>query len=103
MSALRRAIDWTFRDRNTGAIVIGQWPNPPLWLFLGFSAARWAVGGQGLTETLLRAGSGIALAWWAADEILRGVNPWRRFLGASALAALAVFAARTMLSPGTER
>jgi hypothetical protein len=22
-----------------------------------------------------------ALAWWAVDEVLRGVNPWRRFLG----------------------
>ena len=25
------------------------------------------------------------LVWWAADEVLRGVNPWRRFLGAGVL------------------
>ena len=23
----------------------------------------------------------LALAWWAGDEVIRGVNPWRRFLG----------------------
>jgi hypothetical protein len=23
--------------------------------------------------------------WWAVDEIVRGVNPWRRFLGAAVL------------------
>ena len=28
------------------------------------------------------------LAWWAADEVLRGVNPWRRCLGAAVLAML---------------
>ena len=22
-----------------------------------------------------------ALAWWAADEVIRGVNPWRRVIG----------------------
>lgn len=97
MSALRRAVDWTFRDRNTGAIVIGQWPNLPLWLFLGLSAARWllapnADGGQNDVGMWLRIASGAALAWWAADEILRGVNPWRRLLGVIALAGLAVSA-----------
>jgi hypothetical protein len=27
------------------------------------------------------------LLWWAADEVLRGVNPWRRMLGGGMLVA----------------
>lgn len=30
---LSAALDWVFRDRTSGRIVIGQWSNPPLWLF----------------------------------------------------------------------
>jgi hypothetical protein len=26
------------------------------------------------------------LVWWAVDELIRGVNPWRRFLGGAVLA-----------------
>ena len=92
MSALRRAVDWTFRDRRTGAFVIGQWPNLPLWLFLGLAATRWILAPQGAPGLWLRIGAGAALAWWAADEILRGVNPWRRLLGAAALVWLAMSA-----------
>ena len=88
MAALRRAVDWAFRDRRTGRIVIAQWPNLPLWLFLGISVARWLLDPQGAPGTGLRIAAGAALAWWAADEILRGVNPWRRLLGVLALAWL---------------
>lgn len=90
MAALRHAVDWTFRNRITGAITIGQWPNLPLWLFLATSAARWILGPAGLTDTALRIASGVALGWWALDEILRGVNPWRRLLGGVVLAGLAM-------------
>jgi hypothetical protein len=31
--------------------------------------------------TVLRAVALAALAWWALDEVIRGVNPWRRLLG----------------------
>jgi hypothetical protein len=30
----------------------------------------------------------LALGWWALDEIGRGVNPWRRLLGAVVLGGL---------------
>jgi hypothetical protein len=32
--------------------------------------------------------------WWAVDEIVRGVNPWRRILGAVVLAFVVVLAVR---------
>ena len=38
----------------------------------------------------LTAASTAALVWWAVGEIFRGVNPWRRMLGAAALAIVVV-------------
>jgi len=31
--------------------------------------------------TVLRVVALAALGWWAVDEVVRGVNPWRRLLG----------------------
>lgn len=84
-----RAIDWLFRNRSTGALTIGQWPNLPLWLFGGLSLGAWAAQGNQILAEWLSLGADLALAWWALDELLRGVNPWRRFLGAGTLIALA--------------
>ncbi|KAB1071816.1 hypothetical protein F6X51_18265 [Methylobacterium planeticum] len=87
---MRRAIDWAFRDRRTGAITVAQWPNLPLWLFAGTSLADWILNPPGTVAWALRLIAGASLAWWAIDELLRGVNPWRRFLGAAALAGQAL-------------
>lgn len=91
---LRRAIDWAFRDRTTGEIIIAQRPNPPLWLFLALTALAWLadalVASPSAVVGWLRTAAHLALAWWAVDEILRGVNPWRRFLGVAALLWLGV-------------
>jgi hypothetical protein len=83
-----RAIDWLFRDRKTGAITIGQWPNLPLWLFGGLTLGTWWAQGSAALASWLSVGADLALAWWAADELLRGVNPWRRLLGAATLIGL---------------
>ena len=86
MLMLSRCADWFCRDRRTGHIVIGQWPNVPLWIFLAASLVEHVA----LLGSPLRGWAGwiamAALAWWAADEVLRGVNPWRRCLGAGVLA-----------------
>ncbi|WP_457105754.1 hypothetical protein [Methylobacterium sp. P5_C11] len=87
-TTIGRIVDWLFRDRRTGAITIAQWPNLPLWLFAGFSLAAWLAQGRGPVESWLSLGADLALAWWAADELLRGVNPWRRILGAATLIGL---------------
>ena len=31
---VRRTVDWAFRNRQTGAITVAQWPNVPLAVFL---------------------------------------------------------------------
>jgi hypothetical protein len=79
--------NWLFRNRRTGQITIAQLPNVPLWVFLIATALRIIIDPTGWPGTALRLAATTALLYWAADEILRGVNPWRRLLGAAVLAA----------------
>jgi hypothetical protein len=79
-------INWLFRNRKTGRITIVQFPNAPLWIFLAASALRRLLHPAGTLNTGLAAASTVGLIWWGADELLRGVNPWRRLLGGSILA-----------------
>ena len=79
-------MDWLFRSRETGRITIAQAPNLPLWIFLGAAALRLMLDPEGTAGRTVDVVATGALFWWAADEIVRGVNPWRRFLGAAVLA-----------------
>lgn len=81
-------LDWLLRDRRTGRIVIAQWPNTALAVFLVATATRILFDPSGGPGTVLRTVSMLSLGWWAVDEIARGVNPWRRMLGAVVLAGL---------------
>ncbi len=67
---------WLFEDRTTGRLVVAQWPNVPLWIFL---VARV------LSVELVAT---IALAVWTLLEVGKGVNPFRRGLGAVVLVGL---------------
>lgn len=91
---LRRMLDWTFRSRETGRIVAAQRPNALLIVFLATWmagwGATWLLAPDGIVERALFAASRVALALWAADELLRGVNPWRRGLGLAVIAYVAV-------------
>lgn len=82
---MRGVLDWCFRSRVTGAITIGQWPNLPLWIFAAASVLALLIPAPSRAATLVEAVASLSLAWWAADELLRGVNPWRRCLGALVL------------------
>lgn len=79
--SIRSAADWVFRDRETGGITIAQFPNLALWIFLGTVVARWLAPEDSGAFTALQVAALAALGWWAVDEVVRGVNPWRRFLG----------------------
>lgn len=81
-------VDWVFRDRRTGRIVVGQWPTAPLGVWLGATVLRWLLDPGGGWRTALDVVAGVALAVWAVDEIVRGVNPWRRALGTVVLGGL---------------
>jgi hypothetical protein len=79
---VHHTVDWLFRNRKTGRITIVQFPNAALGVFLVASVLGRLVHGN----DALRVIATTALLWWAADEIVRGVNPWRRLLGGAVLA-----------------
>ena len=83
---MRALFDWFFRSRRTGRITIAQFPNVPLGLFLAASVLRRLLQPSGGLDTGLRVVATGGLIWWAADEVIRGVNPWRRLLGGAVLA-----------------
>ncbi|MHC5795196.1 hypothetical protein ACVXZ4_03480 [Lacisediminihabitans sp. FW035] len=93
MSRRRERIDWMFRSRETGRITIGQPANLEQRVFSGATLV-----GVLLPPSKLRTGVGVvavlALLVWAADEIARGVNPFRRIMGGVALGGLAWLAIR---------
>ena len=62
---------------------MGQWPNLPLWLFVGAKLVSIVAEAPLQHAALWLADA--ALFVWAADELVRGVNPWRRCLGAGVL------------------
>ena len=84
-----RLTDWLFRDRRTGRITIAQVPNPALLVFLTGAVVARLTRPSTLADAASTVGR-VALAVWAVDEIVRGVNPWRRLLGAGVLGGLVV-------------
>jgi hypothetical protein len=94
---IRSIIDWVFKSRVTGRLVIAQFPNLSLGLYLLTKALEWILSrsdtssetaNPGQAVTALRWLGPILLTWWAFDELIRGVNPWRRLLGLLGLASV---------------
>jgi hypothetical protein len=76
-----RGLRWWFENRQTGAITVGQFPNWPLFAIAATWVAR-AIAQDGSRPYDLAAGAATVLwIYWGADELIRGVNPWRRLLG----------------------
>lgn len=80
----RTIVDWFLRNRVTGRITLAQWPNPALWVWLGTTVVATSGLHASRADELHWIGSGALIAW-AADEIVRGVNPARRLLGLAVL------------------
>lgn len=81
-------IRWWFQNRHTGELTIAQPPNPPLIVFAVAWALRWVVSPAGTAGRALGLVAGAAVLWWGVDEVVRGVNPWRRTLGLIALSVV---------------
>jgi len=80
---VRRFLQWFFRSRETGAITIAQWPNFILWIVIVAGVLLWIWPSAGKASVALTIAVKGGLIIWGADEIFRGVNPWRRCLGAA--------------------
>ena len=91
-SGAERALRWFFTDRKTGRIVIAQAPNLALSVFACAATADYLLKPGGAAGLALRGVKVASLTIWAIDEVVRGVNPWRRTLGAATLAAIPVMA-----------
>jgi len=91
----RSAVRWMFESRETGKLTVAQWPNIPLSVFLATVALRWITHPHGTLAAGLAIVGEVALAIWAAAELARGVNPFRRLLGVAVLIGqIAALAAR---------
>ena len=77
---------WWFAHRRTGEITVAQVPNWPIWCIGAAWIARLVAGDGSTLDGAL--GGAIRVLWciWGADELVRGVNPWRRALGLGVLA-----------------
>jgi len=82
---MSQALQWFFRNRTTGDITIAQAPNLVLWVVIVAGALRWVWPSHGMPATALDVVFRGGLLVWSLDEIFRGVNPWRRCLGAAVL------------------
>ena len=89
-SGAGRAVDWLFRNRATGGITVAQAPNALLVVFLLAAGARWLLHPSGAVGTAVDVVASVALIAWAVDEIVRGVNPWRRILGGGVLLGVVI-------------
>ena len=70
--------------------MVAQWPNTALIVWIVTSVVLALSDPDGTWGLALRVVAMVALGWWAVDEIVRGVNPWRRLLGAVVFAGLVV-------------
>lgn len=82
---LHHALRWFFQNRQTGEITIAQWPNTILWIVLVVTILRWSWSFPSAAHSALGVILKVSLCLWALDELARGVNPWRRCLGAAVL------------------
>ena len=96
-SSLRRLVRWVFVNRRTGGITVAQWPSVALWSYAALSFVGHVTGERDTTQRALHVVSVVALVVWAADELIRGVNPFRRTLGLVVLLATIVYGAGSAL------
>jgi hypothetical protein len=78
---VRRSLRWVFLNRSTGHFTVVQWPNVALFVFIGVSIAQHAFHPTGGIGSFARVLADLAILVWAIDELVRGVNPFRRTLG----------------------
>ena len=60
---------------------MAQWPNIPLFVLVALTLGSHIVHPRGSAGVLTRVLSVVTLLVWAFDELVRGVNPFRRILG----------------------
>lgn len=86
----RSAVSRFFRNPQTGDVVVAQFPNAPLLVWLAATLIRLVLPRQGAVDTALSVLATAGLVVWSLLEIARGESPFRRVLGAVVLLAVAL-------------
>jgi len=68
-------------NRQTGQLTVAQWPNVSLSVFIVLTLLVHIFHPRGAVDDLVHVLADVALTIWAVDELIRGVNPFRRILG----------------------
>jgi hypothetical protein len=84
------------RDFKIRGYTVGQFPNPPLWVALAALLTAGLTDEASTVNDLARAVFYVALTVWAYEEAARGVNGFRRALGAVALVLIVVAVSRAV-------
>lgn len=84
------------RDLNIRGYTVGQFPNPPLWVALAALLVGRLTNEGSTVNDLARAVFYVALTVWAYEELAKGVNGFRRSLGAVALVLIVIAIARAL-------
>lgn len=87
---LRRVARWLFVNRQNGQITVAQRPNASLCVFIVCWAVSFIFSPSGRPGEVVRVLATGALVWWSSDELVRGVNPFRRVLGLAVLVSAIV-------------
>jgi hypothetical protein len=82
-----RAVRWMLLNRKTGRLTVAQWPNISLSVFIVLTLLAHIFHPRGAVNDLIHVVADVALMVWAADELIRGVNPFRRILGFAVMMA----------------
>jgi hypothetical protein len=82
---MRHLFQWFFQNRATGGVTIAQAPNLVLWVVIAAGVLLWILPSSGNLSVAIKIVFKCGLLVWAVDELFRGVNPWRRCLGAAVL------------------
>jgi hypothetical protein len=80
IAMIRQFSRWLFRNRETVATTIAQGPNLVLWVVIAAGFFLWVFPNPTVALEIVCKGGPLVRA---VDEVLRGVNPWRRCLGAA--------------------
>ena len=84
------------RDLRIRGYTVGQFPNPPLWIALAALLMTWLTDEASTVNDVAHAVLYVALTIWAYEEAARGVNGFRRALGAVALVLIVIAVARAV-------
>ncbi len=84
------------RELKIRDYTVGQFPNPPLWIALAAFLIALLTNEGSTINDLARAVFYVALTVWAYEELAKGVNGFRRSLGAVALVLIVIAIARVV-------